>query len=404
MLKKILIVSLFLITSLSYSDSQWIKTTGPNTQYISSLLLYGNSLFAATTDGIYVSSNNGTTWVLKNNGINTTNNTTYCLITAGNKILCGSDSGVYVSSNNGDSWTRKNNGIPVGYARKINAFLLYNGTNIYAGTDRGVYLSTNNGESWVARDASIDSYIIYSFTVKDNNIFAGTDKKVFRSSDAGLSWVTLSTGFPVTHTSAKALVTMGPNIVVGLCCGAGAYLSHDNGERWGKIHDMTANVFVSNGNNIIAGAIEGVLVSTDNGATWTERNEGLQYLTTTALAYNATKIFAGVELYVWYRPVGDLIGVNKISSEVPVHYSLSQNYPNPFNPKTIINYQLAMSNNVRLIIYDVMGREAAMLVNQKQNAGTYEIEWNASTYPSGVYFYKLEAGGFVMSKKMVLIK
>ncbi|RPI13888.1 MAG: T9SS C-terminal target domain-containing protein [Ignavibacteriae bacterium] len=94
----------------------------------------------------------------------------------------------------------------------------------------------------------------------------------------------------------------------------------------------------------------------------------------------------------------------KTPNEIPQVYSLEQNYPNPFNPVTIINYQLPMSSEVKLIIYDVTGREVALLVNQKQNAGEYEIEWNAADYPSGVYFYKLEAGDFSQTKKMVLMK
>ncbi|RPI14603.1 MAG: T9SS C-terminal target domain-containing protein [Ignavibacteriae bacterium] len=112
----------------------------------------------------------------------------------------------------------------------------------------------------------------------------------------------------------------------------------------------------------------------------------------------------GGEVYNMYIDTNDApVGVIN-NNNIPYEYNLNQNYPNPFNPKTIINYQLAAGNYVRLIIYDVMGRETAVLVNQKQNAGTYEIEWDASNYPSGVYFYKLEAGDFVMSKKMVLIK
>ena len=80
------------------------------------------------------------------------------------------------------------------------------------------------------------------------------------------------------------------------------------------------------------------------------------------------------------------------------------NYPNPFNPKTIINYQLSMFNFISLKVYDILGNEVATLVNERQNAGTYSVEWDASNYPSGVYFYKLQAGEFVETKKMTLIK
>jgi predicted lipoprotein with Yx(FWY)xxD motif len=88
----------------------------------------------------------------------------------------------------------------------------------------------------------------------------------------------------------------------------------------------------------------------------------------------------------------------------PREFSLSQNYPNPFNPSTVINYQLPTSSSVKISIYDAMGREVDILVNKSQNAGNHNVEWNAVNFPSGVYFYRLEAGSFVSNKKMILIK
>jgi hypothetical protein len=85
-------------------------------------------------------------------------------------------------------------------------------------------------------------------------------------------------------------------------------------------------------------------------------------------------------------------------------YSLEQNYPNPFNPVTSINYQLAANCYVSLKVFDVTGREVAVLVNGKQNAGSYKIEWDASKFSSGVYFYKLITGNYINTKKMMLIK
>lgn len=91
-------------------------------------------------------------------------------------------------------------------------------------------------------------------------------------------------------------------------------------------------------------------------------------------------------------------------TSTPLEFSLLQNYPNPFNPATVINYQLPNTSNVRLSIYDALGHEVGTLVNEMQNAGNYNIEWNASAFPSGIYFYRLVAGSFVSNKKMVLIK
>ncbi len=85
-------------------------------------------------------------------------------------------------------------------------------------------------------------------------------------------------------------------------------------------------------------------------------------------------------------------------------FSLEQNYPNPFNPKTTIKYQIPELSFVTLKVYDVLGREIVNLVNEEKPIGNYEVEFNATSLPSGIYFYRLQAGSFVESKKMILIK
>lgn len=89
---------------------------------------------------------------------------------------------------------------------------------------------------------------------------------------------------------------------------------------------------------------------------------------------------------------------------VPVKFELFQNYPNPFNPKTVIIYQLPLSSDVTLKVYDLLGREVATLVDEYKPAGKYEAEFDASALPSGIYFYKLKAGEYTAVKKMILIK
>ena len=99
-----------------------------------------------------------------------------------------------------------------------------------------------------------------------------------------------------------------------------------------------------------------------------------------------------------------LINVVNISGIVPKKYSLLQNYPNPFNPTTKIRFDLPKSTKAKLIIYDILGREVAILVNEKLNAGSNEISWHASAYPSGVYFYRLITKDFSQTRRMILIK
>ncbi len=101
---------------------------------------------------------------------------------------------------------------------------------------------------------------------------------------------------------------------------------------------------------------------------------------------------------------GVLLGVNNTGSEIPVQYELLQNYPNPFNPATIITFDLPKAGPVKLIIYDILGKEVKVLVNEFLQPAKYEVNWNARDLPSGVYFYKMETAGFADTKKMILLK
>jgi hypothetical protein len=95
---------------------------------------------------------------------------------------------------------------------------------------------------------------------------------------------------------------------------------------------------------------------------------------------------------------------NQSDNIIPKVYSLSQNYPNPFNPVTKINYELPKNGLVKLVIYDILGREVKTLVNELKTAGRYTIEFNGSQLASGVYFYRIQAGDFVQVKEMLMIK
>jgi len=97
-------------------------------------------------------------------------------------------------------------------------------------------------------------------------------------------------------------------------------------------------------------------------------------------------------------------GVDTKTADVPKIYALKQNYPNPFNPTTNIRFDLPKDSDVNLVVYDLMGREVAKLVNNRLNAGYYTINFNAANLPSGVYIYRLKAGDFVSTKKLMLLK
>ncbi len=102
--------------------------------------------------------------------------------------------------------------------------------------------------------------------------------------------------------------------------------------------------------------------------------------------------------------LGAITGVNQVNNTVPEVYSLSQNYPNPFNPSTNIKFAIPQAGNVKMVVFDVLGREVVTLVNEFRQAGNYVVDFNASALSSGVYFYRIDAGNFTQTKKMLLVK
>ena len=103
--------------------------------------------------------------------------------------------------------------------------------------------------------------------------------------------------------------------------------------------------------------------------------------------------------------VNQYTGVNDHTQlNTPNSYSLAQNYPNPFNPTTTIKYTLQFSGRVTLKVYDILGKEVATLVNEEKPAGSYSVVFDAGKLASGIYFYKLQAGNFVATRKMILLK
>lgn len=94
----------------------------------------------------------------------------------------------------------------------------------------------------------------------------------------------------------------------------------------------------------------------------------------------------------------------EVTNIIPKEYALFQNYPNPFNPETSIKFDVPSAGDIKLSVFDITGREVNVLVNEKLNAGTYSVKWNGAQFASGIYFYRVQAGSFVQTRKMVLIK
>jgi len=115
--------------------------------------------------------------------------------------------------------------------------------------------------------------------------------------------------------------------------------------------------------------------------------------------------YSGGTIFVKTEDGGGVItDIENNSSVIPENFILYQNYPNPFNPNTIISYELQVTGFIKLAVFDLQGREIETLVNQKQDAGKYEIKFDGSGIASGVYYYQFKTDGYVETKKMMLVR
>jgi hypothetical protein len=190
----------------------------------------------------------------------------------------------------------------------------------------------------------------------------------------------------------------------------GVFRSSDDGATWTEVtnglSDPSVHSIAVVGSTIFAGTTSGVFQSSDNGANWRAVNTGLTSDMIFALAVSKDFLFAGtVGFGVWKRPLAEMVtSVNTLSIDVPAQFALSQNYPNPFNPSTTISFSLPSKSLVTMKIFDVMGREVSTVVSEEMPPGNYSRLWNASGFASGVYFYRIQAGAYVETKRLVIMK
>ncbi len=138
-------------------------------------------------------------------------------------------------------------------------------------------------------------------------------------------------------------------------------------------------------------------------------NKLFNHFTKTILLLIVFSSFVFAQNADWQQQTIDFTGSYEYSNVVeveymPTAYSLNQNYPNPFNPTTTISFTLPTENNVKLSVYNLLGEEVATLVNGVITAGNHRVDFNAAELSSGMYLYKLEAGNFSATKKLVLMK
>jgi photosystem II stability/assembly factor-like uncharacterized protein len=288
---------------------------------------------------------------------------------------------IYITTNGGVSWIQKNPG-GSGITSVQNSMMLidgnYFGFGMNSGTSR-VNVTSDGGTTWVAQNINLNGSIVSGFSYKDDKMtgLASTVNSIpniARTTNGGNTWTTLNIGNNITG---KTLIKWIPE---------------------------TNTVYIVGSNGTI-------LKSTNDGLIWnTLSTTGVTGIT----HFSASKINNVVHGYAISNS-GSVIkltdslltmtGINKLGFENPTEFKLFQNYPNPFNPSTKIKFQIPENKFVTLKIFNLMGQEVSAPVNRKLTQGTYEVEWNASEFPSGVYFYQLSIDNLKHSMmKMILIK
>jgi len=322
-------------------------------------------------------------------------------VDASGTIYAGTEQGLYKTVNGGTTWTLTSLA-----GKDVRAVKIDPQGNLYAGTwGFGVLKSTDNGSSWTTLNTGILNTAIHALAIDGSgNIYAGSfGGGIIKSINGGNDWTDLNAGFPYIWA-----LTVAPNgnIYAGTY-GAGVLKSANNGTTWTNTNVGQAFIYgvtTDASNNVYAASwANGIFGSSDNGANWL--NLGLSGLGAGAVFSTPTSsiVWAGTENGTLYS-LNSPMSVETVGSSVPVEFNLSQNYPNPFNPSTVIRFAIPAENLVTLNIYSITGELVASLLNEVKTAGEYEVSFDATSLPTGVYIYKINAGSFSSVKKMMLVK
>jgi photosystem II stability/assembly factor-like uncharacterized protein len=428
---------------------RWSQTGLPPFVGGTSLAKSGTETYLGTNAaGVFKSTDFGDSWFPVNKGLNAATVTDIHFDNDGILYAASWSNGLSRSKDMGENWEMINNGVT-----NVNFYsIISDGTGILlAGSDRGTFRSSDKGENWIRISAPGNDYVYNLWKDKFNRIYALTyGSGFYRTTDLGDSWTRMDKNFNSGYIFGLAM-DKAENLYAGGRGGGAIYKSTDDGNSWTKIYQGISNAVISEivvtlDNHIFATSInEGILRSTDQGLSWELRNSGLPSLKFQSLTngfngqlflglgvggvYSSTNdgenwhntsdnlgqavvydfIFHEKDIYlatdesVWKSNPDSLTSVTEDDVK-PKEYFLSQNYPNPFNPSTTIKYSLAEAGRVTLSIYDLLGREIMKLLDEEKPAGEYETNWNASSYTSGVYFMRMQAGEFSETRKAVLMK
>lgn len=271
--------------------------------------------------------------------------------------------------------------------------------------------TTDGGSTWVNQPYPpayrFDYLLGVFFTNAATGTVVGAYGRILRTTDGGTTWTDQSSG-TVNDLGGVYFINADTGAVVG---GGSILHTTDGGATWtsqstGTTDGFSAVYFANADTGTIAGSR--IFRTTDGGSTWVsqpiETNNNLNGIsftdanTGTAVGDNGT---------ILRTTTGGITGIkNYAKSNVnsPKTFLLEQNYPNPFNPSTVIDYSVPRNGFVTLRIYNILGQGVATLLSGMRIPGQYQATFDASRFASGVYFYRLQAGSYTMTKKMLLMK
>jgi photosystem II stability/assembly factor-like uncharacterized protein len=283
--------------------------------------------------------------------------------------------------------------------------------------------TTNNGNTWARMNIPVlgNNLVSVSFADVNTGYILGAHGDIFKTTNSGNNWVLLN-----TNTSNDFANIYFINALTGMALGGsvttGTVLrTDDGGSTWTLTQYSTCPLikawFTSPSVGYIVGWCHQILKTTNGGLNWFNQisPSTSQLFNDVFFTSENTGYIAGQHSIEWFGLIlktttgGETLGIEPISNEIPEQFNLCQNYPNPFNPSTKIKFDIPRVRTgrdlyVQLVIYDLLGRRVTTLVNEQLQTGTYEVEFDGTDYPSGVYYYKLIAGEYSETKKMVLVK
>jgi photosystem II stability/assembly factor-like uncharacterized protein len=274
----------------------------------------------------------------------------------------------------------------------------------FSNSNGDIFKTSDGGINWLLNSHN-NSYLSYIHFVNDSIGFGAGYKVIVKTTDGGENWFTLSVpennGLVSFFFADESKGWMGGS-------GGKLFFTSDGGNSW-DFQDILStqtiqSLFFINDNGWAGGDSGHVFQTFDGGISWVRER---QYFTSESVS----SIFFVDSTMGWLTTGRNIFETengggptNVLLNQKHYGYYLDQNYPNPFNPTTTIRYQIPQTGFVSLKVYDVLGKEVAILVNEEKPTGRYEVEFSGSSLPSGIYFYKLEAGGNIFSKRFLLLK